>query len=57
MKLRRFMQIAFEDEPTKGQRCALQQNWPADDAMGQKPRWSLEPVAGLCPLRPESGQV
>ena len=37
MKLRRLMQIAGPGtKATKRQRCASQQNWPANDAMGQK---------------------
>jgi hypothetical protein len=35
MKLRRPMQnCPSRTKPTKGQRCASQQNWPADDALG-----------------------
>jgi len=35
MKLRRLMQnCPSRTKPTKGQRCASQQNWPTNDAMG-----------------------
>ena len=36
MKLRRFMQnCPSRTKPTKGQRCASQQNWLPNAAMGQ----------------------
>src|SRR5262245_19042347 len=51
MKLRRLMQnCPSRRKPTKRQRCASQQNWSADDAVGQQ-RTSpvIEPMSALPP--------
>src|SRR6516165_4588936 len=47
--------MPVEDKPTKGQRYASQQNWPADDAVGQKRKSSER--ANVVRFIPESGQT
>src|SRR6516164_4477694 len=50
MKFRRLMQLLVEVKPTKGQRCASQQNWPADVAMGQKRPIDCLAMLAACPV-------
>src|SRR5262245_15234832 len=58
MKLRRLMQnCSSRTKPTKGQRCASQQNWPTNDAMGHFRQIGTLPPLTRCPLRSESGHA
>jgi hypothetical protein len=51
MKLRRLMQnCPSRTKPTKGQRCASQQNWPANDAVGQSRHVGALSTLAECPL-------
>jgi hypothetical protein len=51
MKLRRLMQnCPSRTKPTKGQHCASQQNWPADDAVRQTRRVGMLATLAACPL-------
>jgi len=45
--------LPVEDEPTKGQRCASQQNWPPNAAMGQSLHIHKPGAAAQCPLHPQ----
>jgi hypothetical protein len=48
MKLRRLMQMARRGQkPTKAQRCASQQNWPADVADGSFTSFRFAPRAEI----------
>ena len=58
MKLRRLMQnCRSRTKPTKGQRCASQQNWSTNDAMGHFRQIGTLPPLTRCPLRSESGHA
>jgi len=58
MKLRRLTQnCPLRTKPTKGQRCASQQFWRPNVAMGQKRQMQCEPTGGLFPLLPKTGHV
>jgi hypothetical protein len=52
MKLRRLMQNRpSRTKPTKGQRYASQQNWPAIDAVGQSGQIATPATRVSCPNR------
>jgi hypothetical protein len=60
MKLRRLMQRPSRAQPTKGQRCASQQNWPAYVRFGSFTTDAVEATRACMsasPLKADNGQT